>query len=55
MNAMLMPLTQKIYRLVDSIFEDICRAKTQRKWKLPKLPKLDMTIHHLFWSKQLCY
>ena len=41
------------YRLIDSIGQDICRAVTYGRWKLPKHIALSMTIRHLFRSKEL--
>ena len=40
-------------KLISSIGQDICRAATQGKWKLPKHVGLGMTVRHLFRSKKL--
>ena len=46
-------ITSKKSRLVSSIDQDIYRAATQEQWKLPKHACLDMTVRHLFRSKEL--
>lgn len=43
----------KIKRLVFSIGQDLCRAVSEGKWKLPKHVLLCVTVRHLFRSKQL--
>ena len=43
----------KMKLLVGSIGQDICRAVSGGKWKLPKHVLLCMTVRHLFRSKQL--
>ena len=45
--------TEKTKRLVLSIGQDLCRAVTEGKWKLPKHALLCVTVRHLFQSKQL--
>lgn len=40
-------------RLIQSIGQDICRASTGGKWKLPKHITLSVTLHHLFRSERL--
>ena len=47
------PCTQRVQRLVNSIGQDICRAATNGKWKLPKHIDLVMSLRHLFRSKSL--
>jgi hypothetical protein len=43
----------KINRLVYSIGQDICRAATNGKWKLPKHILICLTLRHLFRSAEL--
>lgn len=43
----------RINRLVMSIGEDLCRAITRGKWKMPKHILLCLTLRHLFRSKEL--
>uniref|UniRef100_UPI00358F9AD5 uncharacterized protein n=1 Tax=Myxine glutinosa TaxID=7769 RepID=UPI00358F9AD5 len=45
--------TEKVKRLVFSIGQDLCRAVSDGKWKLPKHILLCVTVRHLFRSKQL--
>lgn len=45
--------SEKMNRLVFSIGQDLCRAVTDGKWKLPKHILLCLTVRHLFRSKQL--
>lgn len=45
--------TAKIRRLVNSIGQDILRAVTNGKWKLPKHVILGMSLRHLFRSAEL--
>ena len=40
-------------RLIFSIGQDLCRAVSEGKWKLPKHILLCVTVRHLFRSKQL--
>ncbi|KAI4809457.1 hypothetical protein KUCAC02_018336 [Chaenocephalus aceratus] len=44
---------EKTQRLVYSITQDVCRAATNSKWKLPKHILLCATLRHLYRSKQL--
>ncbi|KAI4832249.1 hypothetical protein KUCAC02_015223 [Chaenocephalus aceratus] len=44
---------EKTQRLVYSITQDVCRAATNSKWKLPKPIHLCATLRHLYQSKQL--
>ena len=44
---------EKTKRLIYSVGQDICRAVTNRAWKLPKHIIICLTICHLFRSKQL--
>ena len=46
-------ISERVERLVGSIGQDICRAATNGKWKLPKHILVPMTLHHLFRSSQL--
>ena len=46
-------MSEKMKRLVFSIGQDLCRAVSDGKWKLPKHVLLCVTIRHLFRSKQL--
>lgn len=46
-------LSEKTDRLVSSLGQDICRAATRGKWKLPKHILVCMTLRHLFRSAQL--
>ena len=46
-------ITSKKSRPISSIGQDICRAATRGKWKLPKHVGLGMTVRHLFRSKEL--
>ena len=46
-------MSGKIKRLVFSIGQDLCRAVSEGKWKLPKHVLLCVTVRHLFRSKQL--
>ena len=46
-------MSEKMKRLVFSIGQDLCRAVSEGKWKLPKHMLLCMTVRHLFRSKQL--
>lgn len=39
--------------IINSISQDICRAATNGKWKLPKHIGLAMSVRHLFRSKEL--
>ena len=48
------PDCQRTNRIIVSICQDICRAATAGKWKLPKHIFICMTIRHLFRSKELC-
>ena len=41
------------YRLESSIGQDICRAATRARWKLPKHILVCMTLRHLFRSAKL--
>lgn len=45
--------SEKMKRLVFSIGQDLCRAVSEGKWKLPKHVLLCVTVRHLFRSKQL--
>jgi len=45
--------TEKMKRLVFSIGQDLCRAVSEGKWKLPKHILLCVTVRHLFRSRQL--
>lgn len=45
--------SEKKKRLVFSVGQDLCRAVTDGKWKLPKHVLLCVTVRHLFRSKQL--
>jgi len=47
--------TPKVCRLVNSIGQDILRAVTRGKWKLPKHVLLGMTLRHLFRSAELIH
>ena len=44
---------EKTQRLVYSISQDVCRAATNSKWKLPKHILLCATVQHLYRSKQV--
>ncbi len=44
---------EKTQRLVYSISQDLCRAATNSKWKLPKHILLCATVRHLYRSKQV--
>ncbi|KAF3859040.1 hypothetical protein F7725_021439, partial [Dissostichus mawsoni] len=44
---------EKMQRLVYSITQDVCRAATNSKWKLPKHILLCATLRHLYRSKQV--
>ncbi|KAI4830179.1 hypothetical protein KUCAC02_001829 [Chaenocephalus aceratus] len=44
---------EKTQRLVYSITQDVCRAATNSKWKLPKHILLCAILRHLYRSKQL--
>ncbi|KAJ8349355.1 hypothetical protein SKAU_G00244850 [Synaphobranchus kaupii] len=44
---------EKTQRLIYSITQDVCRAATNSKWKLPKHILLCATVRHLYRSKQL--
>uniref|UniRef100_UPI00358F5BAA uncharacterized protein n=1 Tax=Myxine glutinosa TaxID=7769 RepID=UPI00358F5BAA len=44
---------ERTQRLVYSITQDVCRAATNSKWKLPKHILLCATLRHLYRSKQL--
>ena len=46
-------LSPKLYRLVSSITQDICRASTEGKWKMPKHILICMTIRHMVRSAEL--
>jgi len=46
-------MSAKMKRLVFSIGQDLCRAVSDGKWKLPKHILLCVTVRHLFRSKQL--
>ena len=46
-------LNKKQERLVNSIGQDICRAATNGKWKLPKHILMAMSLRHLFRSANL--
>ena len=46
-------INEKAKLLVGSIGQDICRAVTGGRWKLPKHVLLCMTVRHLFRSKHL--
>ena len=46
-------MSAKMKRLVFSIGQDLCRAVSDGKWKLPKHILLSVTVRHLFRSKQL--
>ena len=46
-------MSAKTKRLVFSIGQDLCRAVSDGKWKLPKHILLCVTVRHLFRSKQL--
>jgi hypothetical protein len=46
-------ISEKFERLVFSIGQDLCRAVSEGRWKLPKHMLLCMTVRHLFRSKQL--
>ena len=52
-NSTSVSISEKVERLVNSIGQDICRAVTNGKWKLPKHILLSMTLRHLFRSSQL--
>ena len=43
----------KTHRLIYSIGQDVCRAATNGKWKMPKHILICMTLHHLFRSKEM--
>ena len=45
--------TAKTERLVESICQDICRAATGGKWKLPKHIVLGMTLRHMWRGAEL--
>ena len=45
--------SEKNHRIVNSLSQDICRAVTNAEWKLPKHISLCVSLHHLFWSKEL--
>ena len=45
--------SDKLNRLVYSIGQDLCRAATKSKWKLPKHILLASTLRHLYRSKKL--
>lgn len=47
--------SEKTQRLVYSITQDVCRAATNSKWKLPKHILLCATLRHLYRSKQVSY
>ena len=42
----------KLNRIVHSVGQDICRAVTNDRWKIPKHILLCMTLRHIFRSKQ---
>ena len=46
-------ITSKKSRLISPIGQNVCRAATQGKWKLPKHVGLGMTVRHLIWIKNL--
>jgi hypothetical protein len=48
-----METSEKMKRLAYSIRQDICRAVSEGKWKLPKHMLLCVTVRHLFRIKQL--
>ena len=48
-----MPNNEKVNLLVYSIGQDLCRAVSEGKWKLPKHILLCETVRHLFRRKQL--
>lgn len=52
-NTTLVSTSEKVERLVNSIGQDICRAATSGKWKLPKHILVSMTLRHLFRSSLL--
>ena len=52
-SAQMSPNLDKTKRLVSSIGQDICRAVTKGRWKLPKHILLSMTLRHLYRSKEL--
>ena len=45
--------TPKVARLVNSIGQDICRAVTHGRWKLPKHILLCMALRHWFRSDEI--
>lgn len=45
--------SRRVVRLVNSIGQDICRAVTNGRWKLPKHVLVGMTLRHLFRSAEL--
>lgn len=45
--------SKRVLRLVNSIGQDICRAVTNGRWKMPKHVLLGMTLRHLFRSADL--
>ena len=46
-------MSAKMNRLVFFIGQDLCRAVSDEKWKLPKYILLCVTVRHLFRSNQL--
>ncbi len=46
-------ISEKVKRLVHSLGQDLCRAVSDGKWKLPKHTLFCMTIRHLTRSRQL--
>ena len=43
----------RFYRLICSVAQDLCRAATGGKWKLPKHILICMTLRHMFRSAEL--
>ena len=47
------PDDQNKIRTINSIGQDICRAVTNGRWKLPKHISLAMALYHMFRNKEL--
>ena len=45
--------SQRATSVVESLSQDICRAVTCNRWKLPKHIIMSMALHHMFRSRQL--
>ena len=52
-GKMVSPIDDSKIRIINSIGQDICRAVTNGRWKLPKHVSLGMTLYHMFRSKEL--